>query len=303
MKFDNISCDGCGRKFQQGEDIVVCPVCGTPQHRSCYELNGKCVNEEKHNNGFEWKGEKTEKEENPVKNDFAKESGEKRAPYLTEDGLEMLDFNSVVEARVQAVAPGISEQQRKEKLCGHYISDTIAFIGNNAGSYVKKFRKKEHFNKGSFNFAAFLFCPIWFFWRKLYKAGIIYLAITLCLTMLTSTHFDTYMTLLESIDLTAAESITDAQYAELMNATMPIMFYALITFIIRLIAGITGDKLYYKYCTKTLFEVDKLKSTADNDTLLGFYLKKSSTAVIVTLLALGAYYFLPSFLMSLFTSI
>ena len=54
MFYDNAVCDGCGQPLLEGEDIVVCPDCGTPQHRKCYELNNRCVNEHLHESGFVW---------------------------------------------------------------------------------------------------------------------------------------------------------------------------------------------------------------------------------------------------------
>ncbi|MGN1348511.1 MAG: RING finger protein, partial [Acutalibacteraceae bacterium] len=33
MNYNNEICNGCGRKFSEGDDIVTCPECGTPQHR------------------------------------------------------------------------------------------------------------------------------------------------------------------------------------------------------------------------------------------------------------------------------
>ena len=59
MRYENNICDGCKKKFNEGDDIVVCPVCGTPQHRECYEKNGKCVNAGLHESGFAWHGEVT----------------------------------------------------------------------------------------------------------------------------------------------------------------------------------------------------------------------------------------------------
>ena len=30
-------CSVCRKPFAAGDDIVVCPECGTPYHRACYE--------------------------------------------------------------------------------------------------------------------------------------------------------------------------------------------------------------------------------------------------------------------------
>lgn len=52
MEFTQYKCPVCNKQFESGDDIVVCPECGAPHHRECYELNGKCFFEEKHSEDF-----------------------------------------------------------------------------------------------------------------------------------------------------------------------------------------------------------------------------------------------------------
>ncbi len=56
MRYTNQICDGCGNIFTDGEDIVVCPECATPQHRECYKNHCGCVNAHKHGKDFTWTG-------------------------------------------------------------------------------------------------------------------------------------------------------------------------------------------------------------------------------------------------------
>lgn len=58
MRYSNHKCDGCERVFLESDDIVVCPICATPQHRECYNKNGGCVNAHLHSEDFQWQGEK-----------------------------------------------------------------------------------------------------------------------------------------------------------------------------------------------------------------------------------------------------
>ena len=57
MNYENIICAHCGKPMQSGEDIVVCPVCATPQHRECWMQEGHCANDSLHASGFVWKKE------------------------------------------------------------------------------------------------------------------------------------------------------------------------------------------------------------------------------------------------------
>lgn len=47
-------CPVCGKAFAQGDDVVVCPECGAPHHRSCYHTLGHCAHEDKHSAGEAW---------------------------------------------------------------------------------------------------------------------------------------------------------------------------------------------------------------------------------------------------------
>lgn len=60
-------CVVCGQKFNENDDIVVCPDCGTPYHRDCYMKSGKCVNEELHKTGESWRGQKEREEKTEYK--------------------------------------------------------------------------------------------------------------------------------------------------------------------------------------------------------------------------------------------
>ena len=42
--FTGSKCIICENEFNDNDDIVVCPECGTPYHRECYQKEGKCVN-------------------------------------------------------------------------------------------------------------------------------------------------------------------------------------------------------------------------------------------------------------------
>jgi hypothetical protein len=54
-KFYGQECLVCTEKFIDGDDIVVCPDCGTPHHRLCYKENGDCINAVSHGRKFAWK--------------------------------------------------------------------------------------------------------------------------------------------------------------------------------------------------------------------------------------------------------
>ena len=54
MNYKNKQCPVCKNLFKDSDDIVVCPDCGAPYHRECYNETKKCIYEDKHGNGFSY---------------------------------------------------------------------------------------------------------------------------------------------------------------------------------------------------------------------------------------------------------
>lgn len=57
MLFEGQKCFVCTKRFVKGDDVVVCPDCGTPYHRDCYFIESKCTNTEIHESGGSWQKE------------------------------------------------------------------------------------------------------------------------------------------------------------------------------------------------------------------------------------------------------
>lgn len=313
MVFEHIKCDGCGREFENGDDVVVCPVCGTPQHRSCYELGGGCVNSAKHQSGFEWHKEPASQNDKKAETtDFQQEQADIKPrggifgntdPGIGDSidiGNEVPELDDLIESRVKVLAPGITYEQRREQLCGAEIGKTISFIGSNAVGYVKKFRKMEHQKKHTFNWAAFFFAPVWYFYRKLYKQGAVFLSLFVSITMLMAEPAEKFLSLYNGLIQNGIQNITEADYQSLVSAVVPVFAFEAITLVIRLIAGFTADKSYWKYCKKSLERVEATRETHDEMAALSYYLSHCSTSFLFALLSMIVYSFLPQILISLF---
>lgn len=67
MRYKDIECAVCGKKFDDGSDVVVCPVCGAPHHRACWVASGKCAHEDGHASGYRWEFPITEKKDGETK--------------------------------------------------------------------------------------------------------------------------------------------------------------------------------------------------------------------------------------------
>ena len=194
-KFEGQTCDVCGMLFDKYSDIVTCPECGTPHHRDCWHTIGHCINEEKHGTGFEWQ---------PVKKETAAEGVtcshchavmpagtlfcENCGHAMTQAGAENNGQQSQTagQPNVQIFGipgmMGVSISQTdlnriNNELAGEIdgvpVRDIAAYIGPNAQYYIYKFRRMISNPKyRPFNGAAFLFAPLWFLFRKMWKTAL-----------------------------------------------------------------------------------------------------------------------------------
>ena len=299
MDFSKLTCDGCGKPFQQDDSIVTCPVCGTPQHRECYEFAGGCVNEAKHAEGFVYAPPKgtqeddSSHEEERRRQKAVSENLNERINMTLRNG-EMPDVDDVIQQRINAVCPGITGEQRQELVCGENIDLTAAFIGNNPEPYIRKFRRIEHNNARTFNWAAFFLSPYWFFWRKLYKAGIFVAAFDICVTLLSSFFVSPVYATATKLMTEGQSALTQTELESVSAAGMKIMALYALSFVIHLVLGFLGDRMYHKYCAANLKEFREIRANGMNEESLQFYLSKSSTSVIAVLVSLIVTQFLPT---------
>lgn len=369
MRYSEHKCDGCQKAFTDDDDIVVCPECATPQHRECYDKNGKCVNAHLHCADFQWRGEKvpaqkapdetpqqeTEKpleeplvcpnckHENPHGSTVCQNCGMK----FTLFGFNLAEAVQEEEREEAPVNPDVSPKmtppdypppftvgsengseknelpanrdEQMEQFLSHTISnasgyDTAdnqdndnlfkgpypddmkidgipantmgAFIARDSQKYIDKFRWISQGHKLSFNWAAFFFNSYWFFYRKLYKPGIIFMTIQFCLSIIFTPSMLDFLEFVEytaSLDLARmTEAAASELMTEMMNYYVPIMIYAATNFVIGLIAGFSGNHLYKKYALTQLRQVE---AEPNRNQKLSRILKYGGVAPLAALLA------------------
>lgn len=369
MNYENEICSGCGRRFQEGDDIVTCPECGTPQHRECWLLEHKCVNEHLHEDGFEWKpkhrNEQPENKEeqvrtrpcpfcgyeNPVD---AKECAncsqpfemfgrsifpkEEEQPHTEEKKKEKYSYKPPFEVSYdepkgdderfnpfsqnqQSGTPSDSPMQQfiadagmyEKTILGEDTRDLAAYVRMSLPAYYKKFKKVENGKKSTFNFAAFLFGPLWFFFRKLYKAGFLFTVIALCLTMAFQSPMtealEGYYDLASQIEKLTQEGgeVDEAKAQQLVDRlydysvkNLPVMaLFGLSQLLLHLAAGVLADILYRKKFLSDIKEIGEAsQGIAEQRQIL--IMRKGGVSVFLPIVAYAAMQFIPSLLVQVF---
>lgn len=158
-------CPVCKREFVEGDDIVTCPECGTPHHRECYDLIGKCVNNGLHGSGYTFElknNEEAPQQETAVVGEYYnpnKDEEKEKPPVFS----TQFDINNI-EAQLGT---------NTEKIDGNAAVDVASTIRVNIPRFMAKFKQMEMTNKKiSWNWGAFFFGGLYYLFRKMYKQGV-----------------------------------------------------------------------------------------------------------------------------------
>ena len=205
MDFTKKSCPVCSKRFASDDDIVVCPKCGAPYHRGCYEIKGACIFTDLHKKGETWHDKNEEHDIDTVEQTddnsvICQSCGHKNSKdsivcekcggflpvsnnvsdsYSTDDDDEEDPFrmsSPVFRAKkiyvddIRDFAIGIKKDDDFDGVTGEEL---MTYVGNNELYYGPIFSSIKKKNISRFNFATFLFQGIWYFHRKQYLIGTI----------------------------------------------------------------------------------------------------------------------------------
>lgn len=196
--YENEKCQYCGEQFAKNDDVVVCPDCGAPFHRKCWEEHGECAFKDKHAEGFVYnkQGESAQTEINgdddfieKVKKEFLSDNAPSSntkiceccgSNLITEDGY-------CVNCRHQQGEPIDEKKRRKaveknpfsevdpdDVIRGEKAGDISMVIRTNSSKLLPRLKKTDEKKfKIGWSWPAFFFGYLYLFFRKLYKYGII----------------------------------------------------------------------------------------------------------------------------------
>ena len=312
MNYTGKLCDGCRQPLENGDDIVVCPICGTPQHRSCYEKNNKCVNEYLHSTDFTWTDPE---EEQRKKEEELKAQQAEQQPQPSDQPV----FAPATPQSMESVFLRGVLYDPKDHIGGATVGEAADFVQNSAPRYIRKFMKqKKSGRKLSWNWAAFFFAPYWFFYRKLYKAGAVFLALSVALSLatvsLTENLYGVYekmVTVQEELSelVKGKEDLNDedtqkfdklyAESAKLAKAAIPSL--AIILLIQKVIPNTIAALLADFLLKKRMLRVISFSrgTSSEPDAVKYTIMRNGGVSVLMPIIAIMIDNYLPSLLLSI----
>lgn len=200
--YTGVHCPVCNKRFVEEDDVVVCPICGTPHHRSCYDAQGKCAFHNLHIKGHTWQRpedmghaenkQQTEEDSCPSCGAYNPKSGlfcqvcgaplGKRQenstsgfhPFAQKPFTGSFEGNIDSHASYRMAFGGLSPD---EKIADIDARDIALYVGTNSQYFLPRFKQMTTSHAVSPNFAAFFFHFLYFFYRKMYLVGFLLLGL------------------------------------------------------------------------------------------------------------------------------
>ncbi len=269
------NCVVCGKTLESTDDIVVCPDCGAPHHRECWQNEGHCHYELAHGTDLQWHP----KEEPPKPQEQEQFAGQNQNQSFV-----------FVNGRALTRCPGCGRYVpcgKEDGPCpncgqplkgmGGFTHGTIDFgppiddvksekfariVLHKTQYYLPRFRRMKKQGKGvvSWNWAAFLFAPYWFAFRKCHMWSVFALFFNLLSTVL-SAPFSRY--LMEHLPQGAASYGDLLAVAATLDPSSNIYLCAMAGSFVLLLQGILfgclGNYIYKKECLKRVAMLDEMQ--------------------------------------------
>lgn len=194
-RYTGLLCESCKKPFTDTDDIVVCPVCGAPHHRSCYEAEGHCALQDKHSDQFVWQAHMPSGESAPQQSrspicPHCNAANPPSAHYCQMCGSPLDGANADAPNTMNnhgqynnstqdyGGQPNSGFSRNSNNTFDHWDINGIssqelsAYTGSSSYYFLRQFKLILHTQHNmSWNWSALIFNFFYFFYRKMYKVG------------------------------------------------------------------------------------------------------------------------------------
>ena len=299
---ENKKCQICNGYLFDEDDIVICPICGAPHHKDCWQTIGHCGLEHAH--GTEQQYDKQNSATENIGDNSShtckfcgRISHSKNAsfcPYCGHAFNNEHTFNSGM--FINGIPIGIGNNlggiSKDSELDGVKASEMATFVGASAHRYIPKFFKLSKKNRGSWNWTAFFFPGVWNLSRKMYSDGILYLilllASSLCFIPFNQElyHFYTDGMTEQELFFFIQENLSSFSVLSIIM----VFIGALLNLIPRIINARLAD---WNYRCFALEKIKKIKANPEISDINAALLKSGSVSLFLIIIGFLAQQYLP----------
>lgn len=260
LNIEGQKCPVCNAYLFAEDDVVFCPTCGAPHHRGCYKAVGHCGLEHTHGTEEQYDRAKFTQEANAPEQKKEETENIGICPNcknkLTEDMLvcpycgrprsvRIFSFDLMGGVKPDTdLGEGVTAKEARE------------FVLTNTQRYIPKFLQLKN-EKASWNWGAFLFPEGWFLSRKMYKIGSLFTAIAVASQIC-------FIPLVRALNTAVLSNYNEyfnyfMQNIHTFGKTPLVLAFlgALIMLILRIVAGVFGDRIYRNHAITKILEAKK----------------------------------------------
>ncbi len=268
------ACVRCKAYLFDEDEVVVCPICGAPHHRDCYDAIGHCALEELHGTENQYDIASAKKEAEAKVKENSSYQAPPKSNFNNDTFSGRYSENQYQQNRYNNPPYGANPFMNFDFLGGvpndYELAENVTaddaknFVISNTHRYIPKFASFNSKKKASWNWLAFLFPVPWLFCRKMYSLGFL-------------TGFFKIVSTLLSFPLAAKLSqlgvMNTASYPQMLRELYSIiptlskelilitLASSLLNIAIMVVTGIWGDYWYKKH---TISAVQVIKRDSNN---------------------------------------
>lgn len=274
MNYTGVPCPICGQKFNEKDDVVVCPECGTPYHRACYKAEGSCIMDDLHASGKEWINP-IKKEPKPVAETTIVECivcghpNRSDAQFCEECSAPLLHIRAVKKKEQENSEFNSDENKQNapfdiNELFGYIdpnstikkipVRHIIAFTRKNSLYFVRLFKAlSAEIAPTVFNWSALLFGPLYYIYRKMFYPGFLILLLEL------ATYIPSFAVAYHLLP----QALSDPLLFQTMNFNVSGLesliaisnVMGCIPFLLHIYCGFNANSDYYNHTIQTITEI------------------------------------------------
>ncbi len=318
-KYDGTKCISCGEIFRTGDDVVVCPECGTPYHRECYLREGKCINTELHEKDESWQPHYDEEtmsantdsepircarcgEDNPPDGIFCKKCGMPLArgrgeerPFNVPPMQNTAGGQGYRQPPPGGMPMGFGQQMtfdQNSDIDGVKLGDYARYVGKNPLSLLTSFIRFGKFGgRTSLNIGAFFFPQFYFFYRKMNLCGVLLMILSVALSI-------PELIVMGQSDMMGVVLLNTHINVQSSDFQMLLQVTSTLVIVMRCICGMFANYWYYKTARRNILSIRSVYGeSGDEESVKTMIISKGGVSFAALLMSMILYSALGTFVL------
>ena len=260
LDYTQLACPVCHKSFGAQDDVVVCPQCGAPYHRDCWQKTGSCAYADGHGTPAQWRPPVSRADEDALICGNCGAPNKEDAAFCVKCGH---DLHEPLPPSPSEMQPPVDEDvfyahfspyvgiAPDSTMDGEPVVDVATYVGPNSGYYLSRFYfMRMQKNHSSWNWMAALFPVEWLLYRKITPLAQIAMVIALVLLFPSLCIIGSFLHALEA-DPSLLQSLVQEGGIPAVGVPVWLVVAAnlssLLSFMLRIAMGLMANSFYDRH--------------------------------------------------------